>query len=214
MNATEKEISYKSTNTYSTLNTLTNKTKNVWFVCHGIGYLSKYFLRYFKELDGLENYIIAPQAPSKYYLGSKYKHVGASWLTKENTVKEIDNVMRYLDAVLENEKLPNHINLIVLGYSQGVSVATRFVASRQLKCNQLVLMSGSIPKELERHDFKFLKDKTKVSLVYGTQDEYFNEQFIKNEKKLFYELFEGDTQFIPFEGNHEVNKEVLESLVK
>lgn len=214
MSSTEKEISYKSTNTYTTLNTLTNKTQNVWFVCHGIGYLSKYFLNYFKELDVLKNYIIAPQAPSKYYLGSKYKHVGASWLTKENTIKEIKNVMRYFDAVLENEKLPSHINLIVLGYSQGVSVATRYTASRQLKCSQLVLMSGSIPKELESHDFEFLKGKTKVSLVYGTQDEYLNNDVMLNEKQRFYELFGDNTEIIPFEGKHEVKKEVLKSLIE
>ena len=213
MSSIEKEISYKSTNTYATLNGLTDKTQNVWFVCHGIGYLSKYFLNYFKELDTVKNYIIAPQAPSKYYLGSKYKHVGASWLTKENTVKEIKNVMRYFDAVLENEKLPNNINLIVLGYSQGVSVATRYVASRQLKCSQLVLMSGSIPKELESHDFKFLKGKTKVSLVYGTQDEYLNKEIMIYEKQRFYELFGDNTKIIPFEGKHEVKKEVLKSLV-
>lgn len=214
MNSTVKETSYKSTNTYTTLNRLTDKTKNVWFVCHGIGYLSKYFINYFKELNKTENYIIAPQAPSKYYLGSKYKHVGASWLTKENTVKEIENVMRYFDAVLENEKLPNNINLIVLGYSQGVSVATRFVASRQLKCSQLVLMSGSIPKELEPSDFTFLYKKAKISLIYGTQDEYLNNDVMFVEKQRFLELFGNNTKIIPFEGKHEVNKEVLKSLIK
>ncbi|NNL82566.1 MAG: esterase, partial [Winogradskyella sp.] len=84
MNQTEKEISYKTSNSYSTLNTLTSKTKNVWFVCHGMGYLSRFFLKYFKELDSETNYIIAPQAPSKYYIQPKM-HVGANWLTKDNT---------------------------------------------------------------------------------------------------------------------------------
>ncbi|HZH69980.1 MAG TPA: esterase, partial [Flavobacteriaceae bacterium] len=56
----EKEISYISTNTYSTLNSLTSNTKNVWIVCHGLGYLSRYFLKYFKSLPLEENYIIAP----------------------------------------------------------------------------------------------------------------------------------------------------------
>ncbi|MCK5638578.1 MAG: esterase, partial [Flavobacteriaceae bacterium] len=145
MNSTEKETTYFSTNTYSTLNKMTDKTKNIWLVFHGIGYLSKYFLKYFNELNVEENYIVAPQAPSKYYLGSKYKHVGASWLTKENTKKEIENVMHYLDTVLKNEDFPIDKNLLILGYSQGVSIALRYVASRKLKCSQLVLMSGGIP---------------------------------------------------------------------
>ena len=63
MFSTEKEISYTTTNSYSTLNHYSNLTKNVWFVCHGMHYLSRYFLKYFKDLNKEENYIIAPQAP-------------------------------------------------------------------------------------------------------------------------------------------------------
>ncbi len=213
MNSTEKEVSYTTTNSYATLNTLTNKTKNVWFVCHGIGYLSRYFLKYFDELNADENYIIAPQAQSKYYLGSKYKHVGASWLTKENTIKEIDNAMHYFDAVLEAEKIPSTVNFIVLGYSQGVSVVARYVAKRKLRCNQLVLLSGGIPKELSNDDFKFLDGKTKISLIYGNQDEYLTKELMVSEEKRFYELF-GDTAIITvFEGKHEVKKEIVSKIV-
>ena len=85
MASAEKTVTYQSKNIYMTLNTLTPKTKNVWLAFHGIGYLSKYFARYFDVLDPEENYIIVPQAPSKYYLGNDYKYVGASWLTKEQT---------------------------------------------------------------------------------------------------------------------------------
>lgn len=209
MKSTEKEISYQSTNSYSTLNNLTDTTKNVWFVCHGIGYLSRYFLKYFKDLNPEENYIIALQAQSKYYLGSKYRHVGASWLTKENTAKETENVMHYFDAVLEAEKLPKDINLIVLGYSQGVSVATRYVASRKLKCSQLLLLSGGIPAELTNADFKFLEGKTKVTLLYGDKDEYLTEPFMDNAIKGFYQLFGETAEINVFEGKHEVKKELL-----
>lgn len=43
----EKSLSYTISNTYSTLNERTDKTKTVWLVFHGIRYLSKYFLKYF-----------------------------------------------------------------------------------------------------------------------------------------------------------------------
>ena len=82
MNSTEKEIVYTISNSYTTLNSLTSKTKNVIFACHGMGYLSRYFLKYFKGLNSDDNYIIIPQAQSKYYIAPKMKHVGASWLTK------------------------------------------------------------------------------------------------------------------------------------
>lgn len=212
MNSVEKEISYKTTNSYSTLNALTKKTKNVWFVCHGMGYLSRYFLKYFKELHPDENYIIAPQAQSKYYIPPAFKHVGASWLTKENTLKETENVLRYFDAVLDEENITKDKNLIILGYSQGVSVAMRYVATRQLQCNQLVLMSGGIPKELNAKDFKFLKD-TKVTMIYGTEDEYLNEKRMQYETKRVNELFGNNVSIIPFNGKHIVNVELINSLL-
>ena len=211
MNSIEKEISYTTTNSYSTLNSLTKKTKNVWFVYHGMGYLSRYFLKYFVKLNTEENYIIAPQAQSKYYVPPKFKHVGASWLTKENTLKETENVLRNFDAIFEAEQIPEDINLIVLGYSQGVSVAMRYVAKRQLQCSQLILHSGGIPKELTAEDFKFLN--TKVSLIYGTQDEYLNDERMEYETNRVKELFGTNVTIIPFEGKHEVNVKLVNSLV-
>lgn len=213
MNSTEKEISYQITNTYSTLNTLTEKTKNIWLVCHGMGYLSRYFLKYFNELNIEENYLIAPQASSKYYAPPSYRYVGSSWLTKENTTKEIDNVIRNFDAVFENEKLPPDRNLIVLGYSQGVSVAMRYVAKRKLQCSQLVLMSGGIPKELVAKDFDYLKGKTKVTLIYGTKDEFMDDERKAYEAHRALDLFDNDVNIIPFEGNHMVNVELINRLV-
>jgi predicted esterase len=212
MNSTEKEISYKSTNSYSTLNNLTEGTKNVWFVCHGMSYLSRYFLKYFKELNPEDNYIIAPQAQSKFYIQPAFKHVGASWLTKENTINETENVMRYFDAVLEAEKISNDKNIIVVGYSQGVSVAMRYIRSRQLYCSQLVLMSGGIPKELVADDFKFLRD-TKITMIYGTEDEFLNAERIQQESNRIGELFGDKATIIPFDGKHIVNVELINNLV-
>ncbi len=140
MESKEKQILYKTTNTYSTLNTLGKNTKNVWIVFHGIGFLSKYFIKYFNGLPKDENYIIAPQAPSKYYLNKDFKHVGASWLTKENRVMETKNVLSYMDNLYALEKTPHHCQLIILGFSQGVSIATRWVAKSKISFDQLILL--------------------------------------------------------------------------
>lgn len=211
MNSEEKEISYTTTNSYSTLNDLTDETKNVWLVFHGMGYLSRYFLKYFKSLNAKENYIIAPQAQSKYYLPPNYQHVGASWLTKENTIKETENVMHYIDAVFKAEALPKDKNLIVFGYSQGVSVAMRYLAKRQLNCAQLILHSGGIPKELTFKDFEYLK--AKVTLIYGLNDQYLNEERMTTEKNRALELFRNQVSIIPFEGTHEVNVDLIMKLI-
>ncbi|MBU2920252.1 esterase [Winogradskyella psychrotolerans] len=212
MNSQEKEISYTSTNSYSTLNTLTERTKTVWLVCHGMGYMSRYFLKYFKGLNAEDNYIIAPQAPSKFYIQPKM-HVGANWLTRDNTEAGMENIVNYIDAVLEVEKIPEGVHLIVFGYSQGVSVAMRYIAKRQLQCDQLVLHSGGIPKELTAKDYKYLSKDTKVKLIYGTKDEYLDEQRIQLESARATDLFGDKVSVMPFKGTHVVNVEFIEKLV-
>jgi len=208
----EKEISYTTTNSYSTLNKLTENTKNIWVVFHGMGYLSKYFLRYFKDLNSEENYIIAPQAPSKYYIQPKM-HVGANWLTRDNTEAGMENIMNYIDVVFETEHISKDKNLIVFGYSQGVSIASRYVARRKLQPSQLVLHSGGIPKELNTDNFKFLSQKCKVKLIYGTNDEYLDADRIEIETKRANELFYKRLEILPFDGKHVVNVDIINSLV-
>lgn len=212
MSPTEKQVSYKITNSYCTLNEKTSETKNIWVVFHGIGYLSKYFLKYFKGLDPKENYIIAPQAASKYYLNGKYTHVGASWFTKDNTQQEVENAMNYLDEVYKAEDLDSATNLIVLGYSQGVSVSTRWVAKKRIKASQLILCSGGLPKELKSNDFQHLKE-SKVTMIYGTKDPYMDEDRLQSEKIRLNELFPKNLSVIPFEGVHEMKASIIESLV-
>ncbi|MCM4168203.1 2-succinyl-6-hydroxy-2,4-cyclohexadiene-1-carboxylate synthase [Arenibacter antarcticus] len=215
MEPKEKNISYTTTNTYLCLNELNSSTKNVWIVLHGIGFLSKYFLKYFKGLPKEENYIIAPQAPSKYYLKSNYKHVGASWLTKENTEMETENVIRYLDQVLLNENIPEDCRLIVLGFSQGVSIATRWVAKSKIPCKELILYAGGVPAELTPSDFEFLMSMNpEVKIVLGKQDEYLTPQRLQKERPKIDALFQGRAKYILFEGGHEVNMNVINKLIE
>ncbi|OIQ29067.1 MAG: esterase [Bacteroidetes bacterium MedPE-SWsnd-G2] len=211
MNSTEKEISYNTTNSYSTLNAFTSQTKHVWFVCHGMGYLSTYFLRYFKNLDPTENYIIAPQAPSKFYIQPK-NHVGANWLTRVNTQTDNENIMSYFDAVLVAENVSKWPNIIVVGYSQGVSVSMRYLASRQLKCSHLLIMSGGFPVELKPEDFKHLSE-TQVKLVYGLEDEYLNQKRMEEEFNKVSTCFP-QVEIEAFNGKHVVHINSIENLLR
>ena len=211
---TTKRVLYKTSNSYETLNDLTQNTKNIWFALHGIGHLSRYFLRSFQELDIHENYIIAPQAPSKYYLKDDYKYVGASWLTKEDTLFEIDNVVTYLDAVLQNENLPSTKNLIAFGFSQGVSIITRFLVKRKIVPSVLALYAGGIPNELKKEDFDYLDwNRTKIKLIYGDKDQFLTPIRLNRELEKVAYLFEGKAEIIKFDGDHEILPKILKKLV-
>ncbi|WP_378188171.1 alpha/beta hydrolase [Aquimarina sp. W85] len=200
----KKQVDYTSINTYDTLNSISPSTKNIWIVFHGIGYLSKYFIRLFEDLDKDENYIIAPQAPSKYYKDDGYRRVGSSWLTKENTETDIENVLRYIDAVILSENLPDDVQLILLGYSQGVSIASRYIARRKFKCDHLILISGAFPKELTYKDFDFLPESTLISHIVGDNDPYFEKRNVIAEKERVSTILPR-IKFYTHAGGHELH---------
>lgn len=208
----QKEVTYQTVNTYDTLNELTKDTKNVWLVLHGIGYLSRFFIQLFKELNPTENYIIAPQAPSKYYKGENYRKVGASWLTKENTTIDTQNILRYIDTIIEEENISDGKKLIVLGYSQGVSIASRWVSSRKILASHLIFVSGGFPKELHHEDFDFLTPQTKVSHILGESDPYFEKEKVEAEKIRVKQIIP-QIIFKTHPGGHELNIQSILDLI-
>ena len=127
---------------------------------------------------------------------------------------EINNVMNYVDAVFESEKIPEHLNLILFGFSQGVSIAARWLARAKVSCKALVLYAGGIPNELEQSDFDFLDwNFTSIKLVYGDQDTYLTEDRLKMELPKLEKLFGGKAEVMVFNGGHEMRREILSDIV-
>lgn len=210
----EKTLSYTTTNSYVIKNEFTEKTRNIWIVFHGLGHLSQYFIEHFKDLNPDQNYIVAPQAPSLYYQDKRYKYVGACWLTRENRESGIANIHNFLDALYEKEvepKLNSNTRLIVFGFSQGVSVAMRWLFSRKLICSQLILNSGSIPREFDTGSFKTLIE-SKPHLVYGADDSLITADRIKDEISYAQTLFEKEPVVTEFQGGHQVHEKILKEI--
>src|SRR5690606_7799329 len=106
-------------------------------------------------------------------------------------------------------KLPN---LIILGYSQGVSIAARWVARRKIQCEMLILHSGGFPVELKPADFEFLNPTAKVIYLYGNKDEYITEARKTEEQLKGSKLFKSRLNIQIFDGIHEVNKEFIQKI--
>ncbi len=185
-----KTVSYQHTNSYEILYPVTPSTQNIWLCFHGIGYLATYFKRYFEQLDPTVNAVIIPQAPSKFYLGEKFKHVGASWLTRVDTQQEMRNNLNYIDSILELEQLHRDARLIIMGYSQGVSIAMRYLKHYNYKVKALIMHSGSIPVELQEEDGLQLRSNAqRIIHIAGTQDEYLSPAVIDREEEKIDLLF-------------------------
>src|SRR4051812_41555257 len=103
------------------------KIRSVWLIAHGYGHLANYFINKFSELNSTDNLVIVPEGLHRYYLNGHSGKVGASWMTKEEREKDIEDYVNYLDKVYETYISPLEDKIIVnaLGFSQGGATICR-----------------------------------------------------------------------------------------
>ena len=144
----------------------------LWIVLHGYGQLARYFLNNFVGLEQRAA-IVAPEGLSRYYLDADHARVGATWMTREDRLHEIDDHVAYLDALVS--ELARHAKpgapIKVLGFSQGVATAARWAQLGNTHMARLVLWAGSLPPELDREALVAWRHMH-VDLVLGDRDEY------------------------------------------
>jgi predicted esterase len=182
---------------------------DLWFVCHGYGQLASRFLERFRPIEAERRCIVAPEGLSRFYLTESpiERRVGASWMTREDRLHEIDDYVRFLDGVYA-EVVPRNARVTALGFSQGTATACRWTALGSSRVDRLIVWGGEVPPDL---DLKRLGVPS-LTLVYGTRDEFFTPKIIAatetrlREHKIAYEL-------VPFEGGHEVDEPTLRRLI-
>lgn len=200
----EHSITVPRTARYFTLGAA-ERAHDMWFVCHGYGQLAARFLERFRALESPERCIVAPEALSRFYLSEHpaERRVGASWMTKEDRLHEIEDYVRYLDAVYAHVS-PAHKRVTALGFSQGTATVCRWSALGSSRVDRLILWGGEVPPDL---DLARLRVPT-VTLVYGTRDEFFTPKVVAaNEARLREQGVPYD--LIAFEGGHVIDVETL-----
>lgn len=190
--------------------------QEAWIVLHGYGQLAEYFIRPFRGLDDGTRLIAAPEALSRFYLDAMSEHdrVGASWMTKADRTREIDDYVRYLDALyaqLVADGLSAAAPVYVLGFSQGTATACRWVARGDTRADRLILWAGGVPPDLDLDVHRALLQRLDLTLVIGTDDEYISEERIAKETTR---LDDHDIahQLIRFDGTHRIAADVLADL--
>lgn len=144
----------------------------IWIVVHGYGQLARYFLNPFKGLEE-GRCIVAPEGLSRFYLDEAHTRVGATWMTREDRLHEIEDHVAYLDelaAELRSHAKPD-VSINTLGFSQGVATVARWAIHGRTELRHLVLWAGGIPPELDRDALAKWRG-LKVDLILGDQDEY------------------------------------------
>ncbi|HYU29430.1 MAG TPA: alpha/beta fold hydrolase [Gemmatimonadales bacterium] len=185
----------------------------VWFVCHGYGQLASRFLERFRPLEAERRCIVAPEGLSRFYLTESpaERRVGASWMTREDRLHEIDDYVHYLDA-LHTKLVPQGATVTALGFSQGTSTVCRWAALGSARIDRLIVWGGEVPPDLDLARAAPRLRAARLTFVYGTRDEFFTPKIVAatearlREREIPFEL-------ISFDGGHEIDEATLRSLV-
>ncbi|MDG2370111.1 MAG: hypothetical protein P8M12_05670 [Flavobacteriales bacterium] len=185
----------------------------VWIICHGYGQLAEYFLEWFTPVFSEKTLIVAPEGLHRFYIKGFSGRVGASWMTKQDRLNEIEDYVNYLDEVylkIKNRVSPSCF-IHVLGFSQGVSTAVRWVCKSKLQVNSLSLFSGKIPEDI---DYKLHSKKLNTlnpKIIFGNNDEFYSSKTI--DKELDFIKISGlNFRYIKFNGGHKVEKNIITKL--
>jgi len=153
-NATEQHLSVTRTARYWMLGG--EAAGEVWLVCHGYGQLAQRFIRRFESIADSDCCIVAPEALSRFYLDGVGMHgpespVGATWMTREDRLNEIEDYIAYLDALYDHitsARDARSVHVVALGFSQGAATVARWAARTERRIDHVVFWSGSFPPEL------------------------------------------------------------------
>jgi predicted esterase len=199
-------IAVEKTAVYHTLGN--PKTANkVWFVLHGYGMLSAYFINKFQAIVDDNTAVIAPEGLSKLYTKGFYGRVGSSWMTKEDREVEIKDYINYLNQLYNTiikDNASNTLTVNLLGFSQGGATVGRWAADGKIEFDNLILWASAFPEDI---------DFTKISnhntfLLYGDDDEFASDKSILKQKELL-EKINLNCTLIHFVGKHDIPENVL-----
>lgn len=214
----EHHLPIARTARYYTLGEATSPAalREVWFVCHGYGQLAGRFLRHFAALDDGERLIVAPEGLSRFYLSEDpaERRVGASWMTREDRLAEIHDYVRYLDAVYADVLRRADratVRVHALGFSQGTSTVSRWVALGTARVDRVVLWGGELPPDLDLAAARERLAGADLTLVAGRQDVFITPKVVaRDEERL--RSHDIPCRVVAFDGGHELDDAILKGL--
>ena len=184
--------------------------KHILFVIHGYAQLAEEFIQEFNALKEESILVIAPEAISKFY--NRDRKAVANWMTSHERLDEINDYVLFLNAV--REKIIQDYGVLpfsVLGFSQGVSTALRWVCSSALQPISFYACSGSIPPELDKQDFVSLSNSL-IYYYYGNRDRLLLPENARNQIETL-KSFKLVIKEREYEGRHEVSLETQQDII-
>ncbi len=193
-------------------------TDRLWLVFHGYRQLAHRFIRGFAGLASGDRAVVAPEGLSRFYVRSEGAGtVGASWMTREDRLTEIEDYLGYLDSLwsfLQNQRGISPAELTLLGFSQGVATAFRWAARGSASPGRIVAWGSFPPPDLVDRDYRRLVELgTRVSLVVGAEDRFTPVAGMKEVADQYRERGL-EVELIVFPGGHEIDPSTVARLAE
>ena len=212
-------LSVPRTARYYTIGRQSAAVTDVWIVCHGYGQLAAAFVAPFERIAAESRLIIAPEALSRFYLdrsrltNDPAPRVGATWMTREDRDHEIDDHVRYLDALAAHVRssVSDGVRLRILGFSQGVATVARWIARGTVRAHELIVWAGSFPQDVEPPLLRERLGDAPVTVVVGTRDQLAPWAAAETQVERFTAAGIG-ARLIRFDGGHRLDDATLRSI--
>ena len=159
----------------------------VWIVLHGYGQLANSFLNWFKPVFSKNTLIISPEGLHRFYWNGFNGKVVASWMTKEDRLDDINDYVNYLDNIIDQIKpqLSSKPFYHLLGFSQGVATACRWIDLGKTQIHSLTLWAGSFPDDIDYFNKMNIFNNLNAKIFIGENDEFISNSILNKEiKKL------------------------------
>lgn len=214
---TEHQILVQRTARYLLLGDPSPQVREVWIALHGYGQLARDFARAMAPVASPERLIVVPEALSRFYLASPVRGghaaaaVGAAWMTREDRDAEIADYVAYLDALHERIMLmiaPGSPITRVLGFSQGVATASRWLTLGRTRAEHVILWAGGVPDEIDVAALVDAPRRTRVSWVAGAKDDIVAADTLARSAARV-ALLGDQGECLTFDGGHRLDRETL-----
>jgi len=199
---------------------LDGTTRDVWIACHGYGQLAADFLKDLEPLSASGRAIVAPEALSRFYFEGGFhgpdSKVGATWMTREDRLAEIEDYVAYLDAVHEAVFAAvdrTAARLTVLGFSQGTATVSRWIAAGRVRPERVILWGGLLPPDVADEAARGALARVELVLVAGRRDRFLAEEKLAEQVASLARLGIA-ARAVRHPGGHRLNADVLVDLAR
>ena len=211
----ETKISISKTARFYTYGNASS-AKKIWLVLHGYGQLAKYFIKNFDHLNPNDHFVVAPEGLYRFYLNGFEGRVGATWMTKEERLDDIDDYVNFLNQVFDNTILPflnENKTFICFGFSQGVATASRWIAYGNYNPHKAIFWAGSFPPDLEPVEAEKSFASIQTLCCVGNEDPFVKDEQIEETKKHLAAL-NINAKWITYSGAHTIPKSELNRIIE